>query len=207
MPVQDDDGPVQQVGYVPPPTSLMTNAAARPTETRPIWVDFYVHSASGTTAASLAGDISQQLRRLDTRLNDGPYGRNTLRLDEVPASRLSLTRDLAMTNKTWVCILEAGLLAATINKPWRPLLDLVTRFWGVRDRPSAVANYADLLGALSRDLYFAYARAGAMAGRTSQYADPDLMDDPGFLMLVRGYLLELAQEMGMEVGWVMLPAP
>lgn len=108
-----------------PTTSLVSKASATTTGTRRIWVEFYVHSASGTTAASIAKDTTHQVRRVETKLDSGPYGRNTLHFDEVPGSTRNLTEVLTMAHKDCVATLEVTVLSAALNRPWMEKLSLV----------------------------------------------------------------------------------
>lgn len=99
--------------------------------------------------------MSHQLRRLDTKLGNDPYGHNTLHLGEVPASTPCLATALAVTNKDRVCALELSILVETFSRPCRPLRALATRFGAERDWAAVLRNHADFLhvGALSRDMF------------------------------------------------------
>ncbi|KAG6355357.1 hypothetical protein INS49_003319 [Diaporthe citri] len=187
--------------YVPPPTSLMTNPSTRSDDRRPLWVEFQIHGPSSSpTDIPLTTEVNQQLRRLDSMLSSGPDGHNALHLAEVPASTPDLTAALAIDKRDFVCVAELSLLVSTLNSPSDLVENMVTRFGTVGGDEQAVlrGNYADLLGSLSRDLFFSWVREGDMETvlrKSMGDEEPGLVMRPGFTMLMQRYGLELAAEM------------
>lgn len=185
--------------YVPPPTSIMTNPSTRADDRRPLWVEFQVHNPSSSPPdISLTTEVNQQLRRLDSMLSNGPDGHNTLHLTEVPASTPDLTTTINIDKRDFVCVAELATLVSTLNSPSDLVENIVTCFGTVDEQAVFRENYANLLGALSQDLFFSWVREGDMETvmrKSMGDEDPGLVMRPGFTMLMQRYMLEVSAEL------------
>lgn len=192
--------------FVAPMTSLMTFPSTRRHDgRRPVWFDYYIHSPHPPSAASTSheSEVSKMLERLDTKLGDGPDGKNTLHLGEIPGSAPDVGVYLTVFRQDWACAIEMSLLLLELNGPSAIVQAVATRCGDVRPPSAMLESYQDLLRYLAEKLYFSFLGEFDINTEVGRIASRDHIgrpeNRPGFLILMQKfvwdrYLETIAQE-------------
>lgn len=178
--------------FVAPTTSLMTLPSTRShDERRPVWVDFHIHSAPAATTF-YTSELNEVLKRLDTKLGDGPDGKNTLRLGEIPGSAPDAGTYLTVSRQDWACAIEMSLLLLELNGPSKKVQTVAT-YDGEVDSPSIMLeSYEALLRYLAEKLYFNFLGDVDLDSEVRRIARRDYICrppwvEPGFWMLMEKF--------------------
>lgn len=187
--------------FVAPTTSLMTFPSTRShDERRPVWMDFHIHSVPPPPPDAIlyACELNEVLKRLDTKLGDGPEGKNTLRLGEIPGSAPDVGTYLTVSRQDWACAIEMSLLLLELKGPSHKV-QLVATHCGEVDSPSIMLeSYEALLRYLAEKLYFTFLGDVDMDTEVRRIAYRDYIGrpyvTPGFLNLMQKVVSDRAVE-------------
>lgn len=181
--------------FVAPTTSLMTFPSTRShDERRPVWIDFHIHSAPAATNL-YTSELNEVLKRLDTKLGNGPDGKNTLRLGEIPGSAPDAGMHLTVSRQDWACAIEMSLLLLELNGPSKRVQTVAT-YDGEVDSPSIMLeSYEALLRYLAEKLYFNFLGDVDIDSEVRRIARRDYICrppwvEPGFSVLMQKFALD-----------------
>lgn len=179
--------------FVAPTTSLMSFPSTRShDERRPVWIDFHIHSAPAATNF-YTSELNEVLKRLGTKLGDGPDGKNTLRLDEIPGSAPDVGTYLTVSRQDWACAIEMSLLLLELNGPSKKVQTVAT-YCG-RSPSIMLESYEALLRYLAEKLYFNFLGDVDIDTEVRRIAHRDYICrppcvEPGFSVLMHKFALD-----------------